>query len=141
MVYFFLFVLEGTIYTCVELLYRGHTHWTMFIVGGICGIVCGLLNEYKFNWNESFLKQCITGAALITLIEFISGMILNVWLKLGIWDYSNLPLNICGQVSLIFTCAWTVLAGIAIVFDDWIRYWYYKVFGGKVREKPHYKLF
>ena len=70
----------------------------------------------------------------ITLIEFISGFILNIIMQLHIWDYSNMPLNILGQVCLPFMLLWFILSLVAIVADDWIRY---LLFGD---EKPHYKL-
>ena len=70
----------------------------------------------------------------ITLIEFISGFILNIIMQLHIWDYSNMPLNILGQVCLPFMLLWFILSLVAIVADDWIRY---LLFG---EEKPHYKL-
>ncbi|MBR2166928.1 MAG: hypothetical protein IJ920_01115 [Paludibacteraceae bacterium] len=36
------------------------------------------------------------GAILITAVELISGFVLNIMLKLNIWDYSNMPLNFLG---------------------------------------------
>ena len=43
--YLFLFAFGGVVYNVIELLYRGHTHWTMFILGGLC-FVSGLIMEY-----------------------------------------------------------------------------------------------
>ena len=40
-------LIGGRLYTWIELLCRGYTHWTMFILGGGCFVVLGLLNEYK----------------------------------------------------------------------------------------------
>lgn len=71
---------------------------------------------------------------MVTCLEFITGVIVNIWLKLGVWDYSGLPLNILGQVCLPFYFAWVGLSVVAIVFDDYLRYWF---FG---EEKPHYKI-
>lgn len=51
----------------------------------------------------------------------------------GIWDYSNMPFNIIGQICLPFTVAWYILSLLAIVLDDHLRYW---IFG---EEKPRYK--
>ena len=68
------------------------------------------------------------------LIPKFAGVIVNIWLKLGVWDYSGLPLNILGQVCLPFYFAWVGLSVVAIVFDDYLRYWF---FG---EEKPHYKI-
>lgn len=140
MVYFFLFILGGFCYTSMELIGRGRTHWSMFIVGAIAVIGVGLLNEYKFKWGQSFISQCVIGGLWITLVEFGSGTVINLILKWNVWDYSDLAFNILGQVCIPFTLLWMVLSALAIVFDDWVRYWYYLTFGGGVREKPHYRL-
>ena len=42
--YLFLFLVGGTVYVIIELVCRGRSHWTMAVVGGICFILCGLLN-------------------------------------------------------------------------------------------------
>ena len=72
---------------------------------------------------------------IITVLEFIFGVVLNIWLGLQIWDYSGMPLNIMGQICLPFTVAWYFLSAAAIILDDYIRYW---LFG---EEKPRYTLF
>ena len=128
-----LFAIGGCTYMGIEIAYRGFTHWTMGVLGGLCFLIIGALNEF-YTWDMNFWKQCGIGSIVVTTLEFIFGMILNVWLGLGIWDYSNLPLNICGQVCLWFTFAWFGLSAIAIVLDDWLRYW---LFG---EEKPYYKF-
>lgn len=128
-----LLLIGGTIYFCIELLWRGHSHWTMALVGGICFIAIGAINEY-IPWNMGFIDQCLIGACLVTSIEFVAGLILNVWLGLGIWDYSNLPHNIMGQICLPFFFAWIALSSVAIVLDDYLRYWLFR------EEKPHYQL-
>lgn len=32
----FLFVVGGLLYAVIEILWRGYTHWTMAILGGMC---------------------------------------------------------------------------------------------------------
>lgn len=132
--YVVLLIIGGIAYCGIEMLWRGNTHWTMFIVGGICFVFCGSINEF-FDWKTPLWKQMLICSIGITTIEFISGIIINVVLKLNVWDYNNLPLNIFGQVSLIYSFAWFGLSLIAIVVDDWLRYWIFK------EEKPHYRLF
>lgn len=135
MEYGFIFLLGGAVYICCELIYRGHSHWSMFIMGGLCLLAVGGLNEKCLfpNWC-GLLPQALLGAGIITVLEFICGLIVNVWLKWGIWDYSNVPFNIMGQVCLPFYFIWVGLAALAIVVDDYIRYF---LFG---EEKPHYCL-
>lgn len=110
------------------------THWTMFIVGGLSFLFVGGINEW-IPWEMSLVKQSMIGTGIILLTEFISGCILNIWLGLGIWDYSDKFMNICGQVCPQFALCWFLLAGIAILLDDYLRYW---MFG---EEKPHYIIF
>lgn len=128
-----LFVIGGLIYNLVEILYRGNTHWTMFIVGGLCFLLVGWINKF-LPWYLAIWKQMLIGGAIITVVEFVSGCIINLWLGWNVWDYSNIPLNILGQICLPFYFAWVGLSLVAIVLDDMIRW---KLFG---EEKPRYKL-
>jgi uncharacterized membrane protein len=106
----------------------------MLIAGGICFILIGLLNE-GYTWNMSLLSQMVISSIIITAIEFIVGLIVNVWLKLSVWDYSMLPYNIMGQVCLLFTNIWFLLSFFGIILDDYLRYY---ILG---EEKPSYKIF
>lgn len=129
----YLWAVGGFLYCLFEMIFRGYTHWTMGIVGGFCFIMCGLLNEH-IGWNMPFLLQMFLGSLIITGTELIAGIILNIWLGLDIWDYSNMPLNLWGQICLPFSCLWFFLSAIAIVLDDYLRYWIFK------EEKPWYSL-
>lgn len=128
-----LFGVGGFLYIMFELIYRGYSHWTMFIVGGICFLLLGAINEY-IPWKMPLIRQCILGACIITIIEFIAGCIINLWLGWDVWDYSDVTLNIMGQVCLPFFFLWIFISAIGIVVDDYLRYW---IFG---EEKPAYKL-
>jgi uncharacterized membrane protein len=129
----FLFIIFGSIYALIEIAFRGHTHWTMAILGGLCGILIGSINEY-LPWEMSIIKQGLIGAGIVTVLELIFGIILNIILQLGIWDYSHMPCNLWGQICLPFSIAWFFLSFVAIFLDDFLRW---KLFGGK---KPHYHL-
>ena len=131
---FILFLIGGFIYIAIELGFRGHSHWTMFLLGGLCFILIGGLNNY-ISWEMSIIKQGIIGALIINSLEFIFGLVLNLYLNLGIWDYSNMPFNILGQICLPFLIGWFFLSLVAIFVDDWLRYILFK------EEKPHYHLF
>ena len=143
-----LFFVGGGIYYILEVLWRGKSHWTMFVLGGICFVIIGLLNEYKFQWKDSLFDQALIGALVITTFEFISGCVINLWLKWNIWDYSNLPFNLFGQICLYFFLLWIPLSAIGVVLDDWIRYltycilqWIFPTIQMKERERPHYILY
>lgn len=121
----------GLIYVLIEILFRGHSHWTMFLVGGLCFWLIGLINEI-IPWEMSLWKQCIIGSTIVTVVEFLSGCIINLWLGWNVWNYSDMPFNLLGQICLPFSIAWVGLALVAIILDDCLRYW---LFG---EEKPHY---
>lgn len=97
-----------------------------------CGICIGLINEI-LSMDTPIWLQAIIGSCIVTTGEFISGCILNLWIGLGIWDYSNMPFNLLGQICLPFSLLWIILSACAIVIDDYERYWF---FG---EEKPYYR--
>lgn len=132
--YIVLFLIGAAAYFGIEILWRGYSHWTMFLLGGLCFVIVGALNNW-LPWEMDIEKQASIGAIIITVLEFIVGVIVNLVLKWNIWDYSLLPFNMLGQISLPFTLIWIVLSAVIIVVDDWVRY---KVFK---EEKPHYTSF
>ena len=73
-----LFLIGGAVYFGIECLWRGWSHWTMFILGGLCFVIIGGLNEF-YGWEMPFWKQCLIGAAVITALEFAIGMIVGIF--------------------------------------------------------------
>ena len=132
--YILLFFIGGYSYCGVELLFRGFSHISMLIAGGICFILIGLLNDV-FPHKISIISQMVISSLIITAVEFIVGMIVNVWLDLNVWDYSNLPYNFKGQICLLYTNIWFILSLAAILLDDYLKYF---LLG---EEKPSYKIF
>ena len=59
-----LFLIGGCLYYCIEILWRGHSHWTMAVVGGICFLVIGGLNNY-IPWEMPLWKQAGVGALFV----------------------------------------------------------------------------
>ena len=124
----------GCVYFLIEMAWRGHSHWTMAVLGGVCFVLIGDINEF-IPWNMPLILQGAIGSGIVTVLELVSGIILNLWLGLGIWDYSNMPFNLLGQICLLFTLLWVALSIVAVVLDDWLRYW---LFG---EDRPTYTLF
>ena len=131
--YLFLLILGGAIYYGIEVLWRGHSHVAMFFVGGMCFILIGLINEV-IDWNMIFWKQVVIGDLCVLVLEFTFGVIFNIILKQDIWDYTNLPFNLFGQICLPFAILWLPIVAIAIVLDDWVKFLF---FHGK---KPQYRF-
>jgi uncharacterized membrane protein len=119
--YLILFIVDGSVYVFMEMLFRGYSHISMFILGGICGIIIGGLNNW-YSWDMSIIKQMFISGIIITILEYITGYIVNIKLKLNVWDYSNMPFNIDGQICLPFSIGWVCISLIGIVLDDWLRY-------------------
>ncbi|MEE0742399.1 MAG: hypothetical protein U0M21_08990 [Emergencia sp.] len=111
------FVLGGIFYGLTELLYRGYTHWSMVLTGGAILLTFYLLAPALFNMNV-FLAA-FTGALIITAYEFAVGSVVNLWLQWGVWDYSQLPGNIMGQICPRFSACWF---GLCLAFFSLIKY-------------------
>lgn len=129
--YFVFFLIGGCIYVTIEVLYRGHSHWTMLCLGGLCYIFIGLVNEI-LPWEMYIELQMAIGGIVVTMLELCMGIIVNIILKWDVWDYSNVPFNFLGQICLPFFFIWCLLSLPAILLDDRVRY---RDFG---EEKPRY---
>ena len=120
----FLILIGGYLYSGLELLIRGRTHWTMILVGGIAFFIMGQINEI-FPFEMPIVLQMFIAGSLTTIVELLAGVILNVFLQLAVWDYSNLPYNLMGQICLYFYLLWILSALPAIILDDYLRYGIY----------------
>lgn len=129
-----LFYFGGMCYVGIELIARGYSHWTMFILGGACFLLIGLINEY-IPCEMPLTVQMMIGCVIITVLEFVTGYIVNILLGWEIWDYSNETWNLCGQICLKYSVYWYFLSVVAIVLDDFLRWIVFE------EEKPRYKIF
>ena len=103
----FVFLFGAVLYSLIEILFRGYTHWTMTLTGGAVFLIIYTLNK-KMS-GTSLVLRCAAGSAVITAVEFTVGCVVNLWLKLNVWDYSDKPLNILGQVCPLFSVLWFLL--------------------------------
>lgn len=120
-----IFLVGAIVYMAIEILWRGYTHWTMGVLGGIILILIGLIDEVT-DEDIPIVWQAPIGSIIITVLEYYSGYILNIKLNLGIWDYSGLPFNVDGQVCLLFSLIWMVLSVFAVWLDNFIRWKLFK---------------
>ena len=95
-------------YPLLELLWRGKTHWSMALAGGVSALLL-----YPLCIKEKARWICCKSAAVITGVELAFGCIFNLLLKQNVWDYSKKPLNFLGQICLSYTCLW-FLMGVPI---------------------------
>jgi len=114
-----IFYLGGMFYCLTELLWRGWTHGSMFLLGGLCFYVVGGLDR---RFKISILTQIVAGALIVTFFEFWTGMLVNRVMGLNVWDYSHLKFNLLGQICLPFTLLWMPLCLIAIFCENYLRH-------------------
>lgn len=100
------FILGGAVYVGLEFLWRGRSHISMFISGGLAfALLDGIFSKYTL----PLLLKCAIGAAIITSLEFAAGYIVNIRMGLNVWDYSERPLNLYGQICPEFSLLWAGL--------------------------------
>lgn len=102
-----IFIIGALGYGLLEFLWRGRTHWSMLLAGGICFSVYYKLCEDEK--NMPLFKKCALGALIITCVELVFGTVVNVFLNWNVWDYSSLPLNFYGQICFPFFVLWFFL--------------------------------
>ena len=110
----FLFYLGGMCYAGLELLWRGFSHWSMFVLGGICFVLVG--NLKRLRPGKRLPARLTEAALLITLLELGCGLLVNRSYR--VWDYRNMPLNVFGQICLPFTLLWIPVSFVAMVLYD-----------------------
>ena len=99
--YLFLWGVGGWIYYSLEVIFRGFSHWSMFVLGGIC-MMFFTYQGRVVHWRDDFFRQVIRCSIFVTAMEFITGIIVNKWLALHVWDYSRMPFQLFGQICLPF---------------------------------------
>lgn len=136
-----LFLSCGFIYCMIEILFRGWSHWSMFVLAGFLGVFCIDLVNNVLSFDCDYIVQILISTILCTIGEGISGIILNVWLQLNIWDYSKMAFGtfFFGQCNILFCFAWMLIISIIILYCDSYNYYilkiepcpYYIIFGHK----------
>lgn len=106
-----LFCIGGFLYNIIEVLWRGYSHWTMFFVGGACFHLIGRVQRFC---RGGLFHRCALCALAVTSVEFFSGCLFNLKMKLNVWDYSGMFLNVKGQVCLLYSVLWGFLSLIAM---------------------------
>lgn len=131
--YLFIWTLGGSLYYTFELVFRGFSHWSMFILGGIC-MVFFTVQGQMLHWQDPLWRQILRGTIFITAMEFITGIIVNKWLHLQVWDYTDQPFQLFGQICLPFALIFSGLCALGILLSGYLLYWLYG------EEKPNFTL-
>lgn len=131
--YLFLWALGGTIYYEFEMIFRGFSHWSMFVLGGIC--LCFIAWQGKMvHWRDPLWRQTVRCVIFVAAGEFFTGIIVNKWLRLNVWDYSDQPMQLFGQVCVPFLIIFSGLCVIGIFLSSFLLHILYG------EEKPSFHI-
>lgn len=105
--YSIIYLVGSTGYSLLELLWRGFTHWTMAVTGGVVLMLLYHTNR-KFR-GVNLWKKCFAGTFIVTSVELIVGCVVNIILRWNVWDYSRQHCNLLGQICLLYSVLWFFL--------------------------------
>lgn len=110
---YFIFLTGAVGYSLLEILWRGYTHPSMALVGGLCLLLIVFINN-RFKQKSRIFRSALC-TLVISAVEFLSGILLNIILHLDVWDYSNRLFNIMGQICPLYCMLWFFLS-YALIF-------------------------
>ncbi len=106
MQYVLIYAAGGLLYGLIEILWRGWTHWSMVLCGGLCFLMMYLISGLPL----CLVKKCVLSSAAICTAEFYTGCLVNLRLGWNVWDYSAEGLNLLGQICPRFALLWLLLS-------------------------------
>ncbi len=114
------FLIGGCTYVTMELLWRGFSHYSMFLAGGLAFLLLGKLQMFR---PQLYLPlRLLLGAVIITGIELLAGLIFNR--SYQVWDYRQQLWNFQGQICLKFFCLWIPVSFFAMwVYEKLDSFW------------------
>ena len=117
--YSFIYCLGAVLYSGIEIAFRGFTHWTMALTGGLAYLLI-YITSFRIKAKGIFVR-CLSGCGIITALEFIVGCIVNRKLHMNVWDYSQRPGHILGQICPLFSLIWFLLSIPAVLLSFFIK--------------------
>lgn len=109
-----LFYLGGMAYVALELMFRGWSHGSMFLAGGMCFVLLGGLQDARP--RLPLPVRAAFGSLVITSIELLAGLLVNRGYR--VWDYRGEPFNFHGQICLRFSLMWIPVSIAAFLLYD-----------------------
>lgn len=110
-----LFCLGGSAYFILEMLWRGRSYGSMFLLGGVCFLLVGALSPRLR--RVPLALRLLPAAGLITALELLTGLLVNR--DYTVWDYRQLPFNFLGQICLPFSLLWIPVSLAAMLLYTW----------------------
>ena len=74
----FVYFVGAISYSLIEVLFRGYTHFSMALTGGVCFLLFYIMN---FSLNIGLIGKCFLASFIITSLEFIVGYFVNIVFK------------------------------------------------------------
>ena len=87
--YLFFWTLGGTLYYSFEMIFRGFSHWSMFMLGGFCLVFC-IQQGIWTGWDSPLWLQVLWCSVFVTTGEFITGILVNKVMHWHVWVIVNL---------------------------------------------------
>lgn len=122
--YLFLWTLGGVIYYSLEMIFRGFSHWSMFFLGGFCLVFFAQQGIWT-GWRAPLWKQVGWSVLFVTSCEFITGIFVNKIMGWNVWDYTDQPFQILGQICLPFTIIFSGLCAAGILLSGYLLHFLY----------------
>lgn len=79
-----LFLAGSGLYPLLEVLWRGYSHASMALAGGVCLLLINAVCCEKMK-RRSLPARCAIGSLIITVVEFLFGLLVNRVLHLHVW--------------------------------------------------------
>ena len=104
--YLYIYMLGAVSYGALEIAFRGQTHWSMLLAGGLCLTAIYAVSRRR---KASLWQLCLAGGGIITGVEPAVGLVVNRLLGWNVWDYGDVPGNFLGQICPLYTALWVLL--------------------------------
>ena len=104
-----LFYMGGAGYMFLEFLWRGRSHGSMFLLGGLCFLLIGRI--WKTLGRIPPAVRLVLSAVLVTALELFTGVLVNRDYR--VWDYRKMPLQFGGQICLSYSLLWIPVSFLA----------------------------
>ena len=73
----------------------------------ICDVICNMFENVKSDYN--IIWTFLIATAILSILEFITGFILDKVFHMKLWDYSKYKFNIKGYICLQYSMMWGLL--------------------------------
>ena len=98
------FLFGGVGYGLIEIIWRGYTHPSMVLTGGLCfAMICAMNGRLA---HHSLLFRSAACTVGVTFVEFCVGMVVNQMFDMSVWDYSDEWLHLFGQICPLYSLLW-----------------------------------